>query len=79
MEGIQNENKIWSVLKRIVIAATVYHVWVERNKRLFQNTARDCGSVKHAIIDDVRLKMASLKVQKSKAVKEVANLWNIQW
>ncbi|GJW65681.1 RNA-directed DNA polymerase, eukaryota, reverse transcriptase zinc-binding domain protein [Tanacetum coccineum] len=57
IEGIHGVNKIWNVVRSLAIAATMYHIWTERNNRLFQNIERDGKCVMNAIIDDVRLKL----------------------
>ncbi|GKD30010.1 reverse transcriptase zinc-binding domain-containing protein [Tanacetum coccineum] len=79
LEDFHAANKIWSVLQRVVIAASVSHIWIERNIRLFQNVERSSDAIAATIIEDVRLKLTSLRVKKSDAVNEVAKVWNIQW
>ncbi|GKD38773.1 hypothetical protein Tco_1258980, partial [Tanacetum coccineum] len=63
----------------LVIATVVYHIWTERNRRFFQNISRSNDCVKDAIIEDVKLRLAGLRVKNSAAIKEVAALWNIHW
>ncbi|GKE72807.1 hypothetical protein Tco_1534848, partial [Tanacetum coccineum] len=63
----------------LVIAADVYHIWTERNRRFFQNISKSNDCVKDAIIEDVKLRLAGLRVKNSVAIKEVAALWNIHW
>ncbi|GKA84903.1 hypothetical protein Tco_0806557 [Tanacetum coccineum] len=65
-------------VKWIVIAATVYHIWIKRKKRLFQDIGISSDIIAAGIINDVRLKLVSLDVKKSVVVKDVANLWNVQ-
>lgn len=67
-------NNILSVLRRLVLASTVYHIWIERNRRLFQNIDKSCDYVKKAIVDDVRLKLLSLRVVQTYVVREVAKI-----
>ncbi|GJT00936.1 hypothetical protein Tco_0822105 [Tanacetum coccineum] len=57
LEDRQAANNIWSVLKRIVIVAVLYHIWIEKNKRHFQNVKRSSDIIADAIIEDVRLKL----------------------
>ncbi|GJZ43954.1 putative ribonuclease H-like domain-containing protein [Tanacetum coccineum] len=70
LEDFHAKNKIWSVLKRIVIAASIYHIWIKRNKRIFQNVERSSDTIAEIITEDVRFKLTSLRVIKSDAVKE---------
>lgn len=39
---INNNNANRSILRRIVVAATVYYIWNERNKMLFDKGKRRC-------------------------------------
>ncbi|GJT04720.1 RNA-directed DNA polymerase, eukaryota, reverse transcriptase zinc-binding domain protein [Tanacetum coccineum] len=36
------KNSIWSIVRRLSIASTVYHIWLERNARIFQQKRHDC-------------------------------------
>ncbi|GKA89031.1 hypothetical protein Tco_0810843 [Tanacetum coccineum] len=61
---------IMTILRRIVFAASVYYIWNERNKRLFGNEKRSQNEVLLTIINNIRMKLASLKVKNStKAAK----------
>ncbi|GKB25546.1 hypothetical protein Tco_0864947 [Tanacetum coccineum] len=55
LEGFQGVNKICNILRSLAIAATVYHIWRERNHRLFQNIDRDSQCVRDAIIKDMEI------------------------
>ncbi|GJT61235.1 hypothetical protein Tco_1004768 [Tanacetum coccineum] len=70
-------NSIMSVLRTIVIASRVYNIWNERNKRLFENEKRSYGEVLLMIINNVRMKLASLTVKSSNTVDEVSKTWQI--
>lgn len=59
-----NKN-IASVVRRLVLAACVYHIWSERNKRLFYDK-------------QVRFKMAGLQVKQSNQVKDMADKWKVK-
>ncbi|PWA68056.1 reverse transcriptase zinc-binding domain-containing protein [Artemisia annua] len=68
---------IMRILRRIVLAACVYQIWNERNKRLFGEDKRSCQVVLSEIINHVRLKLASLTVRRTCKVIEVCNQWQI--
>ncbi|GKD85226.1 reverse transcriptase zinc-binding domain-containing protein [Tanacetum coccineum] len=36
-----NKRNIWIIIKKITFAACVYHVWQERNTRIFQGVKKD--------------------------------------
>ncbi|GKD87070.1 RNA-directed DNA polymerase, eukaryota, reverse transcriptase zinc-binding domain protein [Tanacetum coccineum] len=71
-------NSIWSIVRRLTIASTVYHIWQERNSRVFQQKNRSPGVLYQIIMDNVNCRLLSLKVKNSKAVKSVEELWKIK-
>ncbi|GJY90404.1 hypothetical protein Tco_0505600 [Tanacetum coccineum] len=70
-------NSIRSILRRIVLAASVYYIWDERNKRLFGNQKRDYKTVLLMIINNMRMKLVSFKVRNSSQVANVSKEWQI--
>ncbi|XP_071695806.1 uncharacterized protein [Rutidosis leptorrhynchoides] len=72
-------NNIWNIINRLVIAACVYFLWIERNLRLFQQKKRSIDEVWEGITKFIRLKLVSLKVKCSGAVIKAASIWNLQW
>ncbi|GKD53165.1 RNA-directed DNA polymerase, eukaryota, reverse transcriptase zinc-binding domain protein [Tanacetum coccineum] len=55
---------IWNIIHRLVIGAVVYFLWQEQNLRLFK-----------LIRDNVRLRLLSLKIRRSKQSLDVAKIW----
>ncbi|GJS94192.1 RNA-directed DNA polymerase, eukaryota, reverse transcriptase zinc-binding domain protein, partial [Tanacetum coccineum] len=51
------QNKIWSIVRRLCIGATVYAIWCERNFRIFRNEERDWNVVLQIICDNVKLRL----------------------
>ncbi|GJV99324.1 hypothetical protein Tco_1554576 [Tanacetum coccineum] len=72
-----NANSIWSVVRRLSIAATVYLIWKERNHRIFRDELRTSAMVFNSIVDTIRLKLKSLKVKDTVAVKDVERMADI--
>lgn len=70
-------NSIWSILKRLMIDASVYYVWQERNNRLFNKGERTKDSLVQSIVEIIKLRMMSFTVKDSKAITEVEAKWNI--
>ena len=68
---------IMSVLRRVILAASVYYIWNERNKRLFGNEKRSYQDLMATIVNNVRWKLASLTVKKSTKVEEVSKAWQV--
>ena len=72
-------NSIWSVVRRLCLGATIYHLWQERNFRLFKNEERSWEAVLLMICETVKVRLMGLKVKRTNAVKNVAALWNVKW
>ncbi|GJU79607.1 sucrose synthase [Tanacetum coccineum] len=67
---------IWSILQRLVLGASVYIMWQERNLRTFQSRRRSLDEVCNLIKDVVRLRVMSLSLIPSAQVFDVAKIWN---
>ncbi|PWA56764.1 phospholipid/glycerol acyltransferase, HAD-like domain protein [Artemisia annua] len=79
MSNLPNGNNIWSILRRLVLAASVYCIWKERNMRIFQNCSRLWDDVLDEIIKNIRLKLTCLRVKDSADIREVAKTRMISW
>ncbi|GKC86929.1 RNA-directed DNA polymerase, eukaryota, reverse transcriptase zinc-binding domain protein, partial [Tanacetum coccineum] len=69
-------NSIRSVLRRFVLATSVYYIWKERNSRLFSSDIKKVDILLHNIKENIRLQLQGLKVKESKQVKIVTAEWN---
>ncbi|KAL8255425.1 hypothetical protein R6Q59_033646 [Mikania micrantha] len=72
-----NNNSIWSIVNRLVFAATVYYIWQERNLRQFENCNRPVEDLSSLILETVRLRILSLRVKRSSAAMQVWKHWDI--
>lgn len=73
----QKFNKsIRSILRRVGLAACVYFIWNERNKRMFTNEKNDVD-VFTTIVNYLRLKLSSLHVKDSIQVAEICKKWKV--
>ncbi|XP_071695025.1 uncharacterized protein [Rutidosis leptorrhynchoides] len=68
---------IWNIINRSVLAACVYHIWHERNSRLFRGKKRTAEAICEDIQSYIRLKLMQLKVKKSPAILKAANVWKL--
>ncbi|GJV38022.1 hypothetical protein Tco_1410499 [Tanacetum coccineum] len=66
-----------SVISKLVIAASTYYIWQERNRRLFKNTKRTTKQILDCIMSSVRLKLLSCNFKKSKEGVIMARLWDL--
>ncbi|GJS39811.1 reverse transcriptase domain, reverse transcriptase zinc-binding domain protein [Tanacetum coccineum] len=65
------------VIAKLVVAASAYFVWQERNWRMFQKGKRTIDQVVDCIKSVVRLKLLSYKMRKSKSGERLARLWDL--
>ncbi|GJQ97553.1 RNA-directed DNA polymerase, eukaryota, reverse transcriptase zinc-binding domain protein [Tanacetum coccineum] len=70
-------NSIWSVIQRLVLGASVYFIWQERNVRLFDSKNRSVDVVLNIIVNTVRLKLLSLNLKWSRDVGTAAKVWHL--
>ena len=68
---------VWSIIRRLVLAGTVYHIWQERNYRIFKNKRRTYDMVVKTISDDVRSRLLSLMFKPSPNVDRARHVWNL--
>ncbi|GJS75796.1 putative reverse transcriptase domain-containing protein [Tanacetum coccineum] len=67
---------IWSILQRLLIGASIYFIWQERNVRMFQDKSRSVEALTCLIKDTVRLRIMSVSLNDSTQVSEATSLWN---
>ena len=60
------------IVSKLLVVATVYYVWQERNLRLFKQESMTKEIVFKIIIENVKWHLLSLKVKRSNAVLQVA-------
>nr|GEX41402.1 reverse transcriptase domain, reverse transcriptase zinc-binding domain protein [Tanacetum cinerariifolium] len=78
MTQLRHNRSIKSVLRRIILAACVYFIWNERNKRLFTSDKKDSKELTAKIVNYVRLKLTSLTVKRTSQTEEISKLWKVE-
>lgn len=74
---ISKENKVTTIVGRLLLAASTYFVWQERNNRIHGKGERQPDRVAQVILDMVRLKLASIRFKKSIRVDQIKRTWKI--
>ncbi|GJY92842.1 hypothetical protein Tco_0508624 [Tanacetum coccineum] len=74
---ITNRKSSRSIIAKLVMAASAYFIWQERNARLFKNSKRSVNQVIEVIFSSVRLKLLSCRFKKSKDGVYFAQLWSL--
>ncbi|KAJ0534651.1 hypothetical protein HanIR_Chr09g0422101 [Helianthus annuus] len=62
---------------KLLVAATAYNIWQERNARLFKNQLRPPETVSDVIIKSVRYKLMGAKLKDIVRVRKLLEEWEI--
>ncbi|XP_071715263.1 uncharacterized protein [Rutidosis leptorrhynchoides] len=73
-----SSKQIWNVVNRLMMAATVYFVWQERNWRLFKNKKINEEDLCNLVMDYMKVKLLTFKVKCTKSVIMLAQNWNLE-
>ncbi|WOG86036.1 hypothetical protein DCAR_0105230 [Daucus carota subsp. sativus] len=65
------------LINKLVLAAVVFHIWQERNRRLFQQKRKHVWQIIAEIVDDIRRKLQGLLVVNSLRVREELSRWDV--
>nr|XP_043639249.1 uncharacterized protein LOC122610319 [Erigeron canadensis] len=66
-----------SVVSKLVLATSVYHLWQERNLRLFQQRKRSEAQLIEVILSTIQLKLMTFRFKKSTRVQETLDRWKL--
>nr|KAJ0211180.1 hypothetical protein LSAT_V11C400156810 [Lactuca sativa] len=71
------KKSINNFIRKIALAASIYHIWNERNKRLFGKQSNSVENVVKIISEDIRLKIFSLNLGYLGLNEELCKEWNV--
>nr|GEV36329.1 reverse transcriptase zinc-binding domain-containing protein [Tanacetum cinerariifolium] len=77
MVNMPAKKTIWSVVQRLVLEASVYFIWQERNFRLFRNGERSEDVLFKFIFEFVGYRLMGLKLKTTPDVIKASEVWNI--
>ncbi|GKA77648.1 hypothetical protein Tco_0784185 [Tanacetum coccineum] len=72
LANLPSNNSIWSIVNKIILANAIYHIWKERNGRIFTSDAKSSDIVLQTINEHVRLQIMSLKPKVVQPVMRVS-------
>ncbi|MFS7991253.1 hypothetical protein Hanom_Chr12g01068601 [Helianthus anomalus] len=75
--GIAASKMAQHVISKLVVAATAYFVWQERNARLFSNKKRSPEKLAEVILTTVRLKLHTCRFKNSVQVHSILHDWKL--
>ncbi|KAL0295520.1 UNVERIFIED_CONTAM: putative ribonuclease H protein [Sesamum calycinum] len=64
---------------RALLSAIVYHIWRERNQRVFQHIERPSTTIATIAVAEIRRKILSLELSDSVSTRGLYRLWRIPW
>ncbi|KAL0294091.1 UNVERIFIED_CONTAM: LINE-1 reverse transcriptase [Sesamum radiatum] len=82
-QGITWASKRWrsphliNAAFRALLAALVYHLWIERNNRKFTDTGSAAESVAKRVIEDIRLRIMSEETSLSVQTRALYRTWKL--
>ena len=74
---LAKRRSVRSVVSKLVVAATTYLIWKERNDRIFKKRKRSREQVVESILATVRLKLLTFTFKKSKRVETMLHAWKL--
>ncbi|KAL0302627.1 UNVERIFIED_CONTAM: putative ribonuclease H protein [Sesamum calycinum] len=74
-----NDRHIVQAAYRALLAAIVYHIWQEHNRRIFQHSERPSSTVARIVVDEIRQKILSIDLPDSVSSRGLCRLWRIPW
>ena len=74
---IANQNKVETIVGRLIVAAPAYYVRQERNYRDHGKSERQPDQVAKTVVDIVQLKLASIRFKRSTRVEHMRRNWKI--
>ncbi|GJT08353.1 putative nuclease HARBI1 [Tanacetum coccineum] len=66
-----------SVISKLVLSASAYFIWLERNDRLFKGNKRTAAQVIDCVMSTIRLKLMSCRFKKSKVGLDLMQRWKL--
>lgn len=66
-----------SIVGRLMIAATSYFLWQEKNNRIFKRGEWRVAQVRDAIVEVMRLKLLMIRFKKTASVARLKTLWKL--
>ncbi|KAL0292827.1 UNVERIFIED_CONTAM: Retrovirus-related Pol polyprotein from type-2 retrotransposable element R2DM [Sesamum radiatum] len=64
---------------RALLASLVYHLWRERNLRIFQHTTRTAEDIARTVVSDIRDLIICKQLPSSVSTRGLYRIWRIPW
>ncbi|MFS7997107.1 hypothetical protein Hanom_Chr12g01137851 [Helianthus anomalus] len=73
-----NNNSAKSIVSKLVVPASSYFIWQERNNRLFSRNQRNATVIANIVLHTVRLKLMTFKAGKGMKHPLMLERWKFQ-
>nr|GEW14649.1 hypothetical protein [Tanacetum cinerariifolium] len=77
LQPIAHQRTVLSVIGRLLLAASAYYIWDERNKHVFKQVKRSWTDIRDIIITTIRLKLFTLKFKNKARVFKLLAEWKM--
>ncbi|GKB92427.1 hypothetical protein Tco_0964699 [Tanacetum coccineum] len=78
MAGRRGMKSIGNMVNKLILAATVYFIWQERNFRLFKEECRSEDVLFNIIYECVKSKLMTIRVKKTVRTDLIEKKWNLR-
>ncbi|MFS8015944.1 putative reverse transcriptase zinc-binding domain-containing protein [Helianthus anomalus] len=75
--GITKSNMAEHIIAKLVVAATAYFIWEERNRRLFTDRRRHKDQLVEIVLSTVRMKLHTMRFRNSIHTTRVMQEWSL--
>ncbi|GJR95644.1 homeodomain-like protein [Tanacetum coccineum] len=77
IQQIAKKRTAKSVFGKLIMAATSYYIWIERNNRLFKNVKRSPDELRDLIMVTVRLKIMTFRFKNTTSATRLLERWKM--
>nr|GEV98258.1 hypothetical protein [Tanacetum cinerariifolium] len=77
LQQMGKSRKVRSIFGKLILAATAYFIWNERNSRLFKNMKRSPEDIRDVIMVTVRLKLLTFRFKNKPDVVALLQRWKM--
>ncbi|GJX06712.1 hypothetical protein Tco_0194644 [Tanacetum coccineum] len=77
LQPIKHKRTAKRVIGQLLLAATSYFIWIERNNRLFKKVKKKPEEIRDMVMITVRLKLLTLRFKNKLKVVELLSRWKM--
>ncbi|GJX12117.1 hypothetical protein Tco_0201976 [Tanacetum coccineum] len=77
LQPIARQRTTSSIVGKLLLAASSYYIWIERNNRLFKNAKRSPEELRDSIMVTVRLKLMTFRFKNTANVTRMLDRWKM--